>query len=127
VFVMLPLRLRAGVRYIELYMVLYCICTLTCTPSLYGLYNERSPPLIRVCGVCPTLYIHGYGVDTYPGHIPRVSVSDTYPIRDTHAPCRIRVLEVISLQGLVGPHTIPNFFYANNSIWINFFFVIPCG
>jgi len=56
VFVMLPLRLRAGVRYIELYMVLYCICTLTCTPSLYGLYNERSPPLIRVCGVCPTLY-----------------------------------------------------------------------
>ena len=34
-------------------------------------------------------------MDTYPGRIPRVSVSDTYPIRDTHAPCRIRVLEVV--------------------------------
>jgi len=35
-------------------------------------------------------------VDTYPGRVPGVSVSDTYPTRDTHPPCRIRVSEIMS-------------------------------
>jgi len=43
-----------SVRYIELYLCLYCV---SCNPSLYGLYNERSPPLPRVCGVSLILYM----------------------------------------------------------------------
>ena len=40
------------------------------------------------------LGIRGHAVDTYPGRIPGVSVSDTYPTRDTPLPCRIHVSEV---------------------------------
>ena len=39
-------------------------------------------------------------MDTYPGRIPGVSVSDTYPTRDTHLPYRIRVSEYQTLLRL---------------------------
>jgi len=38
--------------------------------------------------------VHRYGLDTYPQRICSVSVSDTYRIRDTAAPPRIRVSEL---------------------------------
>ena len=38
--------------------------------------------------------VHRYGLDTYPQRICSVSVSDTYRIRDTAAPPRIRVFEL---------------------------------
>jgi hypothetical protein len=51
VFGNIHLRLRAGVRYIVLYMVLYSLVL----QAVSGLYNERSP-LDWVCGVCQIFY-----------------------------------------------------------------------
>jgi len=53
---------------------------------------RADPAAERGCG---GLGICGHAVDTYPGRIPGVSVSDTYPTRDTPLPRRIRVSELL--------------------------------